>query len=518
MNKHIRIKMKKILSILILLTVSLCVSAQLRLGSLFTDNMVLQQNADAKIWGLAAPKADVVLTPSWSRQIVSVKADKNGRWEATVKTLEASFDAYDLTISTVAGKGNKEPERITLHNILFGEVWLASGQSNMEMPLEGFGGCCVKDGAHDAMRASAEAPYVRMFTVKKAQTMKEQQFCEGTWEMTKFPKTLRFSATAYYFARALTQALNCPVGIVNSSYGGAHVEGWMPKSILETYPDVPTDSVGIYNAGAWDYDRPMLMYNAMFCPVKDFTYKGIIWYQGCSNVGHADVYAERLATMVKHWRSEIGCGDIPFYEVEIAPYEYGDGSVPYTNADNKGGLGALIREAQMQATELIPNSGIVGTNDAVEPYEQWNIHPSKKYLVGERLAFMALNRTYGMHEVFCDAPRAVISTFRVLASKDLPAEVKSLAGCKEKIAAIVLDGGHKGICRTFDLSGFEIAGADKVFHPCRGEFRWQSNEIFLASPDVPEPVAIRYCFRDWKPGGIVGGNELPLFPFRTDKW
>lgn len=495
-----------------MLAVVASISAKIKLGSLLTDNMVMQQNSEVMIWGEAEPGTVVNITPSWSRQIVSVTADKSGRWQGYVNTLAASYDAHDLTIS--AGT-----ERITLHDILFGEVWLASGQSNMEMPLEGFGGCCVKDGAHDAMVASADAPYVRMFTVKKSQSMHEQRYCEGTWQTTSFPETLKFSATAYYFARSLSAALRCPVGIVNSSYGGAHVESWSPQSLCEQYPDIPTDSASVYNFGDWEYDRPLLMYNAMFCPIKDYTYKGIIWYQGCGNVGHADVYAERLANMVRHWRQELGQGDIPFYEVEIAPFEYGDGSAPYaTRETNTGGQGALLREAQMSATELIPNSGLVGMNDACEPYERWNIHPRNKSMVGDRLAFMALNKTYGYKDLVCEGPKADVSSLRLLKAYELPADEKRLEGTKELIASIKLQGGSKGICRTFDLSGFEIAGEDQVFHPCTAIFRWQTNEVFLTSPDVPKPVAVRYCFRDWMPGGVIGGNELPLYPFRTDKW
>lgn len=487
--------------IMFMLTIAMGMNAKIRLASLLTDNMVLQQNADVKLTGYATPGAQVVLTPSWSRQIVNVKADGTGRWEAKVRTLKASYDSHDLTISE--GK-----ERVTLHNILFGEVWLASGQSNMEMPLEGFAGCNTKNGTHDAMMASQVSPYVRMFTVKKSQTMTPQPFCEGTWQTTEFPAPLKFSAAAYYFASALSLALRCPVGIVNASYGGAHVESWMPKEILDTYDDIPTDSVGVYSFGAYDFDRPMLMYNAMFHPVKDYTYRGIIWYQGCSNIGHADVYPERLAAMVSHWRKVIGCGEIPFYEVEIAPYDYGNDT------------GAYLREAQMKATEIIPNSGIVGTSDAVEPYERWNIHPSRKTVVGDRLAFMALNRTYGMKEVVCDAPTADKSSFRLLSASELPAGVftsQNLEG--RRVAAIDLRANNDmGICRTYDLSGFELAGEDRVFHPCQAQFRWQTNTVFLTSQDVPEPIAIRYCFKDWQPGGVLGGNELPLFPFRTDEW
>ncbi|MCQ2220282.1 MAG: sialate O-acetylesterase [Prevotella sp.] len=488
----------------------------LKLGSLLTDNMVLQQNAEAKLWGMTMPEGNVTITVSWQKQKVTVKADKQGKWVAKVQTPAASYDTQKIIIAS--GK-----ETQTLKDVLIGEVWLASGQSNMEMPLEGFGGCCTNHGTRDAVMAAQVSPYVRMFNVKKAQSMTEQQFCSGTWNKTEFPATMKFSATAYYFASMISNALNVPVGIVNASYGGAHLESWSPKTLCEQWDDIPTDSVSVYNFGTYDFDRPLLMYNAMFCPVKDYTYKGIIWYQGCSNIGHADVYPQRLKQMVEWWRKDIGCGDIPFYQVEISPYEYGDGSMPFSKIENqgeggnKGGLGALIREAQMKATEIIPNCSLASTIDNVMPYERWNIHPGNKSVVGDRLAFIALNKTYGMKDISCEGPKPKKDSFRIIACEELPAEQKELSD-SGKVAVIGFATDNKGICRSFDLSGFEIAGADKKFYPAKGMFRWQTNEVFLSSPEVPEPVAIRYCFRDWQPGSLLGGNELPCSPFRTDNW
>lgn len=176
-----------------------------------------------------------------------------------------------------------------------------------------------------------------------------------------------YSATAWYFARQLNDVLDVPIGIVSAAYGGAKVESWTPREILETYPDVSLDPKDI--EATVHYLRPMLMWNALFNPIKNYTYDGIIWYQGCSNVGADATYAERLATMVKNWRDEIGLGDIPFYQVEIAPYDY-DG-----DQDEKS---PMLRKAQWEAAEMIPNSGIICINDLVAPYERHNIHPATR--------------------------------------------------------------------------------------------------------------------------------------------
>lgn len=479
--------MKRILLSICLCVFAVAMNATLRLPALLCDNMVLQQNAEARLWGWAEPNQPVCITNSWNNLKLWRTADANGRWEVSLSTPAASFDAQSITIK--CGK-----EKVQINNVLIGEVWLASGQSNMEMPLKGFSGCCIENGTEDALNACKESPYVRMFTVKKTQTYSLQDDCEGAWMLPTFKNALEFSATAYYFATTLSKALSVPVGIVNSSYGGAHVESWESKELCETYSDIPTDSVGAYNFGNSDYDRPMLMYNAMFWPIKNYTYKGIIWYQGCSNVGHADVYAQRLADMVKDWRQKLGLGEIPFYQVELAPYIFGK--------DENDIQGALLREAQLNATNIIPNCDIISTNDLVRPIEVYNIHPSQKRKVGARLCYLALNKTYGMGDIACSGPRFKKESFRIEGNKAVVGFITNFFG----------------ICRNWGIEGFEIAGQDKLFHPAKAEFRWQTNEVYLTSDEVPAPVAVRYCFKDFQIGNLIGGNELPCFPFRTDNW
>ncbi len=466
---------------LILLFCAASLGAKVKLPTLMGDNMILQQQTEVKLWGKATPKAEVRVTPSWSGKTTACRADKDGNWLLTVSTPKAGYTPYDITFD--------DGEKTSVKNVLIGEVWLASGQSNMEMPLKGFGGCCIMNGADDII-AAADNKGVRMFTVPRGQSYEPKTECEGSWNIASIDTAPDFSATAYHFATSLSRALQIPVGIINSSYGGATVEGWINRKLLETYPDITLNPDSIERMN--HMQRPMLMYNAMLKPLQNYTIKGFIWYQGESNVGRHDTYAQRLADMVQLWRNEWGLGELPFYFVEIAPYAYGG---------TQDGKSAYLREAQFKAQSLIPNSAMISTNDLVESFERYNIHPRNKTMVGHRLSYLALNLTYGKKQFVCFGPQY----------KDLMIE-----GNK---ALVSFDHLEMGICRNYELRGFEIAGEDRVFYPADDvKLRWQTNHIILTSEKVPHPVAVRYCFRDFQIGTMIGGNELPLIPFRTDNW
>lgn len=468
-----------------LLTMTLCFAigagAKVKLPTLMGDNMVLQQQTEVKLWGTAKPKAEVRVTPSWDGKTYTVRADKEGRWLAQVQTPQGGFTPYDITFD--------DGEPLTVRNVLVGEVWLASGQSNMEMPLKGFAGCCVQNG-QDEILFSARNTGVRFFTVPKRQSYEPQAECDGHWALSNPDEAPEFSATAYHFATALTNVLQVPVGIVSCAYGGATVESWTNRELLETYPDISLHPDSIERMTPWE--RPLLMYNGMLRACENYTIRGFIWYQGCSNVGRHETYAQRLANLVELWRKEWGLGELPFYFVEIAPYQYGG---------TQEGKAAFLREAQFKAQALIPNSGMISTNDLVEPFEYYNIHPRQKTQVGRRLAYMALNRTYGRKQFICDSPQ-----YKAL----------EIEGDK---ALVSFDNLVMGICRNYDLRGFEVAGEDRVFHPAdEVVLRWQTNHMVVSSKAVPHPVAVRYCFRDFQIGTMCGGGELPLIPFRTDDW
>lgn len=476
--------MKNYLLICALLSSSfIAADAKVTLGSMISDNMVLQQNSKARLYGSADPDKTVTVTPSWNNTPYKTKSDSKGNWSLKVDTPAGGYTPYSISIS--------DGDPVTLNNVLIGEVWLASGQSNMEMPLKGFPGCCTAGGYDEVASSRDRADKIRFYTVPLKQSYEPLETIDASWTIPGPDTAAEYSALGWFFAKRLNDVLDVPVGIVRCAYGGAKVESWTPREILETYPDVSLDPAD--HEKMEHYHRPLLMYNAMFNPAKNYTYKGIIWYQGCSNVGAHKDYPTRLANMVEHWRKEIGEGEIPFYTVEIAPYEYG--------SEDGRQWAPLLRESQWKAVEIIPNSGIICTNDLVQPYERYNIHPSDKATPGKRLAELALNKTYG-NTVF-------------------PIACPRYKGYKVDNGAvrIAIDSPSDGICRNYQIEGFEVAGPDRVFHPADSvTLDWRTNEFIVSSKDVPQPVAARYGWRDFLPGNVHAGNYLPLVPFRTDDW
>jgi sialate O-acetylesterase len=468
-------------------------AGEIRLPAVIGDHMVLQRNTEVRLWGWASPNGQLRIHTSWDNASHATQANDEGRWQILLPTGDATTEPQQIEIRESGNFGGRS-NAVTIKDILIGEVWLASGQSNMEMPLKGFPGCAVQGGMNDAILAHQRSPYVRMMNVQLHQSAQELEDCQGQWTDSHYPNTLDWSATAYYFASTLSEALQVPVGIVNAAYGGASVESWTNHLILEQYPDIDLDTTHIW-AHLPHYNRPLLMYNAMFCPIRHYTYRGILWYQGESNVGigpSSTQYAQRLANMVQLWRDSIGLGDIPFIYAEIAPYQY--------DGDQKE-RAPYLREQQYLAQSIIPNSYMISTNDLVEPYEVYNIHPRQKSVVGQRLCWAALHNTYGQEQVCWAGPRYKDMEIRrdtcVVNFTDLP----------------------MGICRNYDIRGFEVAGADRRFYPAdEALFRWRTNQMLVRSTRVPHPVAVRYCFHDWQPGTLIGGNELPAFPFRTDQW
>ncbi len=475
--------MKKLLFSVSLISMGLAASAKVEPASIIGDNMVIQQQTDVHLWGNATPGAELTVSPSWSGVPVKGKVGADGKWEISIPTPAASFTPQTLTIS--------DGTPLTIKDVLIGEVWLASGQSNMEMPLKGFGGCNVEGGTDEIASSRKWADKVRFFTVPLSQSYQPLDTVDARWTVPGPDTASDYSATAWYFATRLSEVLDVPVGIVNCSHGGARVESWLPREILKEYPDVSLDEKDI--EAMTHYIRPMVMYNAMFNPIKGYTVNGILWYQGCSNVGKHEEYAPRLARMVEHWRNELGRGDLPFYSVEIAPYDYDS-----PDQDNKS---AYLREAQWKSLDLIPNSAMIGTNDLVKPYERFNIHPGNKSGVGHRLASLALNKKYGKKQFMCESPK--YKSHKV----------------KGNEVWVAIDSKENGICRNYDIRGFEVAGADKKFYPAdNARLNWQTNEIVVSSDKVPAPVAVRYCFNDFEIGTLYGGDWLPLIPFRSDNW
>ena len=356
----------------------------------------------------------------------------------------------------------------------------------MEMPVKGFGMCPVKGYNHHVLDA-INSKGVRSIKIPSVMSSKPLNDAQAEWRVCS-PKTVgEFSATGYFFARLLSRTLDIPVGIIEANKGGSRVESWLTKENLEKYTNDPTDSVAICKKWAqWDYHRSLLWGNGTFNPILKATVKGIIYYQGCSNVGDpGDQYS-------------FGLGEIPFYFVEIAPYVYGDGI--------DGVSGAKLREQQFKASQIIPNSSLVSTNDLVYPNEINQIHPTQKQPVGERLAFTALNRDYGFETI----------QYKSSSYKDMTV----------KNDTIFIHTQDNYWCDApFDkMQGFEIAGEDKVFYPAEAKHFWQpgggywDEAIIVHSPKVKKPVAVRYCFKNFQIGNVKNGGNMPLFPFRTDNW
>jgi sialate O-acetylesterase len=396
----------------------------------------------------------------------------NGSFNILIRTPKASFTAYSVTIAT-------PDSTVTLEDVLIGEVYVASGQSNMEGVLDGFRHCPLLGATH-AVATCAKYPGIRFATQPKQNAEAPVEYAPGPWQVAHPSNCSGWSATAFFFAVALQETLNVPIGILVSAWSGSRIENWMPREVLEEMGEKVDGSMvhGFYGQ-IW--------------PIRKYTIRGFIWYQGESNVGWPDRYAARMARMVEHWRLLWELGPIPFYYVEIAPFSYG----------GSGFAGALLREAQFKAQFMIPNSGIIGTNDIVSPLEYNQIHPANKKVVGERLAYMALNRIYGYRTIIADGP--AYAGFEV--SND---HIHVFIG---------QDPGGMG--PWADITGFEIANASGVFVPAqavRAGDKGDQSTIDVWAPGISTPVAVRYCFRDFLRGNVQNNRELPLFPFRSDNW
>lgn len=484
--------MKRTLLFAALMALCVNVSAALRLPALVGDNMVLQQNTEVRVWGWTdAPGSSVTIKCDWLKKSLKTVADsENGYWEFMIATPAADHMAHSLTISE--GK-----QSVSVKDILFGEVWFGGGQSNMEMPVQGYGWCPAKGANHEIACASAW-PEVRMFFEQKNVATEPQEGFQGRWEKAS-PETLQnWSATGWYFAKHLNETLQVPVGMVICCWGGTRAESWMPKEDLKQWDDVDYSMLEKFDGTAANADflSPYLMYYGMFKPVSRYTVKGIIYYQGCSNVSLHTTYASKMQKMVERWRSDFGLGEIPFYFAEIAPYNYDD------SQKGMGISSALLREAQFKAQALIPNSQMISTSDLVEPYELNNIHPSDKNSVGERFSFCALNREYGYKNIGCRYP-----SFRSMTIE--PDQI--ILDFNDIDGSIAVSG---------PLTGFEVAGEDRVFKAVPAEhIAVSSYQVFIRTDVVEKPVAVRYCFHDFQPGGGVTSQRLlPLIPFRTDNW
>jgi len=476
--------MKKYILAGVGMTLAAMTAQAVELPDIISDNAVLQQNSKARLWGWSKPGKKVTVTPSWSGKAYTAKADsKTGRWDVYVDTPEASFTPWSVTFDD-----GDSPQSIS--NVLIGEVWFCSGQSNMEMPLRGFGIQPI-EGAAEAIAYSGKYPHIRMANVPKRQEYEVQERAEGKWAVSSPANAAEFSALAYFFARSLSDIINTPVGIINCAYGGSKLESWLPKEKLDTYPgyDMEAERTGAKTVDPWH--KIGVLYNGMLHPLIGYTIKGFLWNQGESNVGLHNEYPQHQKEMVELWRNEWGNPDLPFYFVEMPPWNY----------SNPGGdHAARFRECQHHAAAITPNSGIVCTTDLVYPREVEDVHASQKKPIGERMAFLAAAKTYGIKGIHSSYP-----TY-----KDVE--------YKGNEAVLTFDNTYGGLNPNRDIEGFEVAGEDRVFHPAKAVEDWNTFTITVSSPEVSDIKAVRYCFKNFAPGQLKDMLGLPLVPFRTDNW
>jgi len=466
----------KIIFLSIFLSLHTLSNAKIKIGSILGDNMVLQRNTEVSIWGKANTNEKLTLNASWNKEKITTTCNQKGEWLVKIKTTEAGGP---YTISISAGK-----EKVIIKNILLGEVWLCSGQSNMEMVMAGMNDSPI-NGSNE-MLTNADNNNIRLITIKKTSIATPQDTCVGKWEIANAQNVLKFSATAYFYGLQLQQKLKIPVGLISSSWGGSRIEAWINKESMSNFPEPLAQTSSEKTPG---HHKASHLYNGMIAPITNFAIKGAIWYQGESNIGNYKDYAVLMAGMVTNWRKDFGVGNFPFYYVEIAPYWYNN---------SKAINSALLRNEQLKAMSLISNSGMASTADIGE---EMNIHPAEKETVGKRLAFWALSETYGMKGISFKSP-----TYKSMEIKD-------------SVALISFDNAANGLS-TFgkEVESFEIAGKDSIFYPAKMNITKKQARIW--SPNVKVPIAVRYGFCNFaKTNGFLYNTAgLPVPTFRTDNW
>ncbi len=461
--------------------------AEIRLPAQMSDNMVLQQQTKANLWGWAEAGESLSVTTSWDNTKYNATADASGRWVVTLHTPKGSFEEQSITIST-------GQQKVNLDHVLIGEVWLCSGQSNMEMTVNGFMNCAVEGSAQDIAEAIDWKGRIRYLTVPRTTAFAPLDSVAGTWQEC-MPSTVGgFGAVGYYFAQNLTRNLQVPVGIINNAWGGSTVEGWLPKEIIAEL-GYPTDEETIRQKFGMEMLFPMIMYNGQFWPIRDYTVKGVLWYQGCSNTNFADTrmdYANRLLKMVNHWRKVKRQPDMPVYQMMLA--QYGNGKPKEIEFP-------ILREQQMRAAEADSLVYCGTILDVFVPHEINQIHPSNKRIVGRRLSYMALANTYKI--------------------KGFAKEPLKYSGYEIDDDEIILSFSNfnevGGLGRIYDIKGVEICGADLVWHEADVKTDPYGNTIKVSSPEVESPVAVRYGWRNFMECTLVGANGLGGYPFRTDR-
>ncbi len=460
------------------------VRADVKPHPLFSDGAVLQRGCVLPVWGTADPgeKVAVNLTrhgkgPNDQAETVvkTTVADAEGRWQVELPAQQASQPPCTLVIA-----GNN---RITLNNVLIGEVWICSGQSNMEWPMR-----LTATGKEDA--ADATNPLIRLFKVPHRPAGQPQATVAATWQPCTPEAVLNFSAVGYYFGRDLQKALKVPVGLIQTTWGGTRAEAWTSRPSLENNPQFTylLDSNEPNGRKRARQHVGAALYNGMVAPLIPYAFRGVIWYQGESNAGRAYEYRTLFATMIRDWRKNWKRGDFPFLLVQLAPFRK---IVEEPQESNW----AELREAQLMATQKLPKVAMAVITDVGE---EDDIHPRKKEPVGARLALAAQVLAY---------------------DRDIPYSGPVFKAMDIKDGKVILsfdhvDGGLEA--RGGPLTGFTIAGKDRKF--VNAEAVIDGEKVIVSSEAVDEPVAVRFGWANYPVVNLWNKAGLPATPFRTDDW
>ena len=484
--------------------------ADVTLAPLFQDHAVLQRDLPLPVWGHAEPGEHVTVT--FHDQTVGATATADGRWIVYLAAVPASSEPAELVVT---GKN-----AVTLKDILVGEVWLASGQSNMEWPL--------KSAANaDREVPAAHFPQLRLFSVLHHVADQPVETATGSWQECTPESVKMFSAVAYYFGRDLQRKLGVPVGLIGSYWGGTAIEAWMSSAALRSVPAWPAidaryqqdlvrfpERVAHYPAEreAWvkaeaqakatKKANPLKgpappvgpgtpyalsgLFDGMIAPLQPYALRGVIWYQGESNWVRPEEYAELFPAMIRSWRAQWGQGDFPFYFVQLANF--------IVTNDPTGRAWARLRDVQAEALKL-PATGMAVTIDIGNPKD---IHPLNKQDVGRRLALVARTQVHGIPGDF-NGP-----TFAFVTGEH---------------GAIRVHFNHAGtglISSGKPVQALEVAGADRIFHPATAKI--ERDTLLVSSPQVTVPLAVRYAWSNAPDANLFNGSGLPAVPFRSDDW
>lgn len=462
--------MKKIVSLFVFSFLFVASHATIRLPAVISSGMVLQQHSRATLWGWGDPGEKLMVTTSWNNAIDSLTVSSDGIWKMKVATPGAG-GPYTITL--------KGWNTVVLDNILVGEVWFCSGQSNMEW-----------SGHNNDQRSidiwpKAINQNIRFFHVPRTTSPYPQDNCDASWQPCGPESVKWFSIVGFLFGNKLQHELNVPIGLIESAWGGTPVETFTPAPVIESDP-IMKEAAAKLPVTPWGPSKPGMIYNGMIAPVTNFEIAGAIWYQGEANVGISASYNRTLTSMITAWHTAWQ-KNFPFYLVQIAPYKYGG---KYE--------GALLMEQQAKTASSFPNTGMVVITDLVDNIN--DIHPKNKYDVALRLANLALAKTYQ----------------KTIAGYISPS-YKSMEIAKNKII-LSFDNAATGFMTKGNEkpTEFYIAGDDKVFQPA--DVKIEKDKIIVSSKLVPNPVAVRFGFSNTAMSNLFSKEGLPVTPFRTDSW